>query len=216
MNPRLAVLLSHVKGPILADVGCDHALLAAAAVKTGRARKVYACDIAEGPLNRARATIAKEGVTDSVIPLLSDGLAALPEFCDQIVIAGMGAETIVEILTAGSGKLGPGTRLLLSPHTKAWLLRQWLEEHGWIICQEQFVQDRERFYPVMDVRPGSTGSGLKPEERLFGVSPLQDETWSMYLDSERTRLHQLLERVPSPVKPGIRRQLELLEKAAGQ
>lgn len=215
MTRRLEVLLSHVKGPVAADIGCDHALLAAAAVKTGRAEKVYACDIAEGPLERARATIEKEGVTDSVIPLLSDGLAALPEVCDQIIIAGMGGETILSILEAGSSRMDEETRLLLSPHTKAPVLRNWLQDHGWKICLEQFVKDRGRYYPVIEAcrcsQETDSRERLKPEELLFGSHPVHDEIWQLYLAHEKEKLCRLMESVPAERKEEVHGKLKLLE-----
>lgn len=211
MSRRLEVLLSRVEGPVVADIGCDHAWLSAQAVRTGRACRVYACDVAQGPLNRARATIEKEGVAESVIPLLSDGLQALPEACSQIVIAGMGAETIVSILESGADRLDPDTRLLLSPHTKASVLRDWLDHNGWRICREQFVQDRGRFYPVMDVCHADRQSGLRPEERLFGVHTVQDETWQLYLAQEKEKLCRLLLAVPPARRADVLMRLQLLE-----
>ena len=51
LSKRLSVLASFVnKGDVVADIGCDHAQLCCALVKSGQVDKAYACDIAQGPL----------------------------------------------------------------------------------------------------------------------------------------------------------------------
>ncbi|WP_438600171.1 tRNA (adenine(22)-N(1))-methyltransferase TrmK [Faecalibaculum rodentium] len=73
-------------------------------------------------------------MAESVIPLLSDGLQALPEACSQIVIAGMGAETIVSILESGADRLDPDPDCCCRLTPKASVLRDWLDHNGWRIC----------------------------------------------------------------------------------
>lgn len=200
MSRRLEVLLDHVQAEVIADIGCDHAILAVEAVRRGKAKKAYACDIAEGPLSRARETIETSGMAGSVIPVLSDGLAQLPEACGQIIIAGMGAETIIHILEQGRGKVLPDTRLLLSPHTRAPQLRSWLAENGFEIVREQFIEDRDRFYPLMEVCCARKAGSYGTEDLELGVNPLPDGAYRRFLHHEMDRLQRLLNSLPADRK----------------
>ena len=83
----------------LADVGTDHGYLVSYLALTGQIAKGYACDINPQPLERARRTLERYGV-QGVELRLSDGLAALtPEMVDRVVIAGMGGDMMVHILS---------------------------------------------------------------------------------------------------------------------
>ena len=65
-----------------------------------------------------------------------------PEETDTVVIAGMGGETIAEIISATQW-LKSGVNLVLQPMTRAGYLRKWLYNNGFEIAEEKAViQDR--------------------------------------------------------------------------
>ena len=75
--------------------------------------------------------------------LKSDGLKNIPsENVSDVVIAGMGGETIAEIIS-GTQWLKSGVNLVLQPMTRAGYLRKWLYKNGFEIAEEKAViQDR--------------------------------------------------------------------------
>ncbi len=90
-----------------ADIGCDHGKLSAALAGSGRCPLVLACDLRPDPLQKARVTCA---LREQVQFRLGSGLEVLtPGEAEEIIIAGMGAETIIEILEAAPGCLTGGT-----------------------------------------------------------------------------------------------------------
>ena len=108
-----------------ADIGCDHGKLSAALAGSGRCPLVLACDLRPGPLEKARVTCAPYG--DKVQCRLGSGLSVLePGEVDDIIIAGMGAETIIEILEAAPWVFDARYNLVLVPATKHSILRRWL------------------------------------------------------------------------------------------
>ena len=118
LQPRLQLLAELVPdGAKLADVGTDHGYLPVALLQQGKIQRAIATDIGEEPLQHARRTAEEYGLSESVDFRLCDGLnGMMPDEADTIVIAGMGGETIIEIL-----KNAPWTRqktLLLQPMTK--------------------------------------------------------------------------------------------------
>jgi hypothetical protein len=81
------------------DVGCDHGLVAAYLLVTGKASFVIASDLREKPLQKAVLLKEELGLTDTLSIRLADGLSAVkPGEVDTVIIAGMGGKLIRDIL----------------------------------------------------------------------------------------------------------------------
>ena len=138
------------RGSRVADIGTDHAYLPVYLVQSGACLGGIAADIRSGPLEAARRTVTEAGLIDVITLRLGDGLAPVEaDEVDDIVIAGMGGETIVEILSAADWVKDARLRLVLQPMTRAEELRRWLLTNGFGIQEERLVQDGHRLYPVM-------------------------------------------------------------------
>ena len=126
-------------GRVAADIGCDHGKLSAALAGSGRCPLVLACDLRPGPLEKARVTCAPYG--DKVQFRLGSGLAVLaPGEAEDIIIAGMGAETIIEILETAPWVFDARYNLVLVPATKHSILRRWLARRGFALRGETLCQ----------------------------------------------------------------------------
>lgn len=150
-------------GLISADVGTDHARLAAA-LALEKSAKVYASDVRDGPLEAARRTVEEYGVKNVEI-IKSDGLENIP-YADDVIICGMGGELIEQII-GGCRFLSADTRFILQPMTKADHLRRWLCENGFEIIEEQTASDGGFLYTVMLVK--YTGEWRDPDE-IFALT----------------------------------------------
>lgn len=149
LSPRLRVCADFVTpGDRVADVGTDHGYLGIWLLTHGLAASVIASDIREGPLSAARANAERFGLSQQMDFYLSDGVANIPRDFDTLVIAGMGAQTMVHILEDAPWL--PGRRLVLQPQNKPHLLRRWLSDNGWHIRAERLVRDGRFLYAVMD------------------------------------------------------------------
>ena len=131
LSARLLCCASYVKGDYACDIGTDHALLPAYLIRSGRCDRVLATDIKQGPLSAAAQTLKRYQVSDVIARCCSDGLKAVPDKgITDVIIAGMGGETIRDILAAPCAVwLRRGTNLVLQPMTKAEVLRTWLAEN---------------------------------------------------------------------------------------
>ena len=138
-------------GDRVADVGCDHGYLSIHLLQTGIASHVYASDVRQGPLSSAKRNAASYGVKDKIDFFLSDGVQSLPRDFDTLICAGMGADTMVSILTAAPWLQGGAYRLILQCQSKTPLLRQYLSETGWEIAAETVLRDGRFLYTVMEV-----------------------------------------------------------------
>lgn len=151
LDNRLALCAKYVRqDAALADIGTDHAYLPVWLARAGKIKSAIACDLREDPLRHGQATIEKYHAGELVKTRLSDGLQNVsPEECDDIVIAGMGGELIVQILANTPWVRDSGKRLILQPMSKAEILRSYLSNEGFTILQEKAVRSLGHIYSVM-------------------------------------------------------------------
>jgi tRNA (adenine22-N1)-methyltransferase len=148
LDTRLAACAELVRrGSRVADIGSDHALLPCRLWQDGWT-DIIASDIKPGPLESARRNIEKYNAEVELI--LSDGFENLPP-CDDIIIAGMGGETIAEIL-AGCRHKNADTRFILQPMTKQDRLRRSLHDLGFEIIAEASVKCSKKTYSIIHAR----------------------------------------------------------------
>lgn len=212
VSKRLETIVSFVQGRVLADIGCDHAYVVVQSLLENRVQKAYACDVSQGPLERARANIEMSGCSDKVQCLLMNGLDQLPFDVDVIVIAGMGGLLIREILIQDLHKIHPGTHLVLSPHKDGKALREYLSQNGFVILQEKIVEDGH-FYPVLNVLyDGISKQDLSLQERDFGVNVIVDSDYRNYLHHEKGKWQKILNRLPDSQKEDVLEKIKNIEK----
>ena len=189
LDNRLKMCADMISGDgIVCDVGTDHALLAAHLITTGKCEKVIASDINEGPLESARKTVEKYGISEKVELVLSDGLKNVPlENVSDVVIAGMGGETIAKILEECPLEL-EGIRLILQPMTKTEVLRKWLTLNGFSIKAEKGVEEGNKLYSVITATFDKLYDDLTEFQSLYGFFRKDDEIGKIIRQKESERL----------------------------
>jgi tRNA (adenine22-N1)-methyltransferase len=145
-----AVAAMVTPGGVLADVGTDHGYVPIALLQRQKIRGAIAMDINEGPLTRAQANIAAAHLEDYIETRLSDGFSALrPGEADSILIAGMGGEMILHILSEGEEVCDAAGELILQPQSDIRKVREYLREHKYKIMDEDMVCEDDKYYPMM-------------------------------------------------------------------
>lgn len=148
-------------GGVLADVGTDHGYIPIALLQRQKIKSAIAMDINKGPLARARENVAAVHLEDLIQTRISDGVAVLkPGEADSILIAGMGGELIIHILSEGEQVCRTASELILQPQSDIRKVREYLREHHYKIVDEDMVCEDDKYYPMM---------------RAVNVE--QDETW---------------------------------------
>lgn len=138
LDARLAALAELVRpGVRAADIGTDHGYLIAWLAASGKIPGGCACDINRKPLEKAAFSLHEYGVEDRVSLHLCDGLSGLsPESCDDIIIAGMGGDTIWKIIDKAPWTRDGRLRFVLQPMTKTAALRRLLYQNGFVLERE--------------------------------------------------------------------------------
>lgn len=146
---RLNMILRHINGENIADIGTDHGYIPVEIVKRSLAKKVIATDIRKGPLEAAARSIAKAGVSGIQLRL-GAGLAPIRKGeCDNIIIAGMGGELISTILTDDEEKAKSAKLLLLQPMNSQDMLRKYLADNGYGIIEEDIECEGFKVYNLI-------------------------------------------------------------------
>lgn len=152
LSSRLLTCCNYVnQGDRVADIGCDHGYLGIHLLKSGIAQSIIAADINEQPLHSATVNALKFGVRDKIRFFLSNGAVSIPRDFDTMVCAGMGADTMISILTAAPWLKSEQYRLILQCQSKIPMLRRFLQEQGWSIRRESLAKDGKFVYSVMEV-----------------------------------------------------------------
>ena len=151
LSKRLRAIANMVTpGNRLCDVGCDHAYLDIALLQEGKIEKALAMDVAEGPLQIAQQNLMLTGLEDRCETRLSDGLSAYKRGeADTLVIAGMGGILMEAILEKYPARSESFKELILSPQSEQAIVRSFLTDNGYVILEEDFVEDEGKFYPVI-------------------------------------------------------------------
>ena len=190
INSRLLACVNYIKGDFLCDVGTDHALLPVYAIQKKIIQQAVACDIGEMPLESARKTVLKYQLSDKINLILSDGLQNINNINNitDIVIAGMGGETIVHILEKTCAFPLENKNLVLQPMTKPELLRTWLYQNGYEIQQETCVHDGNFLYAILKVKYSGIRKNPNARDIYFGKMNLLDKNALAYANRQYQKL----------------------------
>lgn len=154
------------------DVGTDHCLLPIAIKKNHPEMMVGASDITLGPLQNAKEMMQRNHVEDIQL-YKSDGLSAIPQVYDCILIAGMGAQTMMHILEEGKEYAAKAHHLILQANTGVCELRRWLNEHDYRIVKEAMVLEY-KYYQILVVEHGR--QTLDEDDFMFGPYLRRNQT----------------------------------------
>lgn len=153
LSRRLSTIKNFIKkGSKLADVGTDHALLPIALVLDDISEKVIAMDIKKGPLEKARKNIKAYNLENKIETRLSNGLEKIKkDEIDTVVIAGMGADIIIDILEKFKLKTEV-KEYIFSPHTEWEKFRKYLRENSYRIDEEEMILEDSKYYLIIKAR----------------------------------------------------------------
>lgn len=184
-----ALVLEAVEGcenPCAADIGCDHGQLTAHLLERCGRLSMIASDVSGPSLDKARRLLAAKGLGSRAQVVQADGLAGIDRPVHAIVIAGMGAETILGIIREGKEKIGSAA-LILQANVDLPLLRCGLAEMGYAVEREVFSHAAGRRYVTMLTRRGETRT-LSEREALLGtaVRGMEDEGQRAYFAWQRS------------------------------
>ena len=161
MTKRLNELYSLISNCLLfADVGCDHGFISQMVLDGNKAEKVIISDVSKKSLKKAEILLKDYG--DRVISVVSDGFKGYKYSPDQAIIAGMGGEEIIKILSFA--KRLPN-KLILNPMKNVDKVRRFLHKIGYKILKDYTIYDG-KFYDLISCEKGE--DSYTELEYIFG------------------------------------------------
>lgn len=181
LSGRLKAIANLVEGNVVADIGCDHAYLSIF-LAMNKCDYVYATDVREKPLERAKQNIKTYGVDDKIKLILTDGLCNVPESVDTVIVSGMGGRLIGRIVFEQDWLKNKNKQLILQPQTFLMELRQNLYLNGYEIESEYPVVESDKTYCVVSARYSGDVKNISLKDAVLGkVSSSDSKDLSEFL-----------------------------------
>lgn len=156
--------------PRAADIGCDHGQLTAYLLEQVPDLTMLSSDVSAPSLQKARKLLAGRGLSGRAQLAVADGLAALAdqEPVQAVIIAGMGAGTILKIVESGLACIGDAA-LIVQANVDLPLLRCGLSRMGFAIEREIYCEAAGRHYVTLQARRGEP-IALDERSALLGAA----------------------------------------------
>lgn len=197
LDTRLQAILGLIQPcKVLADVGTDHAYIPLEALKNGICAFAYASDIKPGPLKHAHDTFTDSGYNDKVKFTVCDGISELPDPIDAVVIAGMGAETILLIIRNDLDRFRKIPQIILQANRDVGLLRKTMIGLGFDIADEA-ISFLKHYYVAIRFLPSQNIPVYSDLELMYGPILLQKREANLlsYLRIRQDHLKSLAKQI---------------------
>ncbi len=189
LSERLTAIYNMVPKGTAADIGADHGKLMIALFEGGIITHGYAVENKKGPYNRLVKALKEKHLEDDVVPLFSDGISELPEGVHTVIIAGMGGNNIIDILTKHPLKTKQIQTLIIDAHTAIPKVRREISNMGFVIADEKMVREDGIFYEIIKfIRAEKATYGDKDYE--FGPI-LRNEKSAAFKEKYQSRIHEI-------------------------
>ena len=189
LSKRLKIIHDMVPNSVVADIGSDHGKLMIALVQSGKVKKGFAVENKEGPFERLRSNLIRYHVNDMITPLFSDGIKDITRDVSTIVIAGMGGQTIVNILKAHPEKLISVQTIIIDAHTAVPFARREICQMGFAIADEKIVKEDDIFYEVIKFIKAEKAI-ISDEDLEFGPI-LRQEKSATFKEKYQNRVYEI-------------------------
>ena len=140
------VIANIPKDARIVDVGSDHGKVPVYLLRNNIVEYAIASDISPYSLEKAKALAERHNIINRIDFRVGDGLDTIKEGeCDTAIVAGLGARLIIEILARNKISLD---RYILVPHQKPEMLRDYLNDNGYILINSKLVLSQKKWYTV--------------------------------------------------------------------
>lgn len=176
------------KTTTFADVGCDHGYCSKYMLENGLCDFAILSDISKGSLKKAETLLGDYIADGKAKAVLGNGFFGVPKDTEEVLIAGMGGEEIVAILSHEKYGFMP-EKFLFQPMLNPEKLRAYLLEKGGFIERDFTFKAEGKFYDVIvgRKRGEEEKQNYTPAEIEFGRDNLK-ERGADFLDRIQRRL----------------------------
>lgn len=198
ISKRLLAIANMIdKKSIVADVGCDHAMLDVYLSNNNLVKKSIACDVAPGPLKEAKKNVMLYNAFNVEVRL-GNGLDAInkEDNVNTVVISGLGSQKIIEILNFGAEKLKNVSTIIIQSNTGYDKVRSSLNKIGYYVKDEILVKEHGIIYVIIKFQKGKVKYVNK--ELYFGPVLLKNKNnlFKELIQSEINKNNKIIGSLP--------------------
>lgn len=193
LGARLRCIADMISGiRVLADIGSDHAYLPITLLTEGKIERAIVTDIAMFPLEVGRQNIINSGYEHLCSLRLGNGLEPLKAGeADCIVIAGMGGNMLINILSSYPEIAKRAKYLLLQPMQHRSELRAFLNQNGYKIIEERVVNEKGKYYEIIKACDGIQREFSRSELEI-GFAMKKDSVFKNFLEHKKNEINQII------------------------
>ena len=177
------------EGANIVDVGADHGLLERYIATHLTNYNILAVENKVGPMSALYA--GTRGIPNILLSL-SDGIEAVSEEYDTIILAGMGGDNIINILSKYPEKLKTIKNIIVDAHSFIPKVRKTLIDFGFDIEVEKIVFEAGVYYIVISFKRNSTQRKYSEDEIQFGYNLSKDPLFSDYKQYTLNKYEKIL------------------------
>ena len=154
------------------DVGTDHGLVPLYLAKNNISNDIIATDISAPSLQKLIDRL-DDNLRKVIKTKVTDGFKGLESSDNQVaIIAGMGANTIIEIIEESIDFAKKLDYLVLASNVNTYELRQFLNQQGFYIDKDFLSYENKKYYDILKVYYGKKQE-LAFEEYYYGLTDIQ-------------------------------------------
>ena len=173
---RLLDIISLIdKNKKVIDIGTDHGLVPLYLAKNGISKEILATDISEKSLDKLRSALDSD--TEKIIKTkVTDGFKGISKKEGQVaVIAGMGANTIIDIIEASMDFAQNLDYMILASNINTEKLRLFLVENNFEIINDFLSFENKKYYDIIKTR-FAKASPLSLSETYYGKDDIKNKS----------------------------------------
>ena len=211
LSKRLKSLTKYInKEDKLIDIGCDHALIDIYMIRNNMVDSIIVSDIHEGALKQGIYNIKMSHMTEQINARLGNGLEVLTDEDDinTILISGMGASTIIEILN--NPYLKNVNKLIIQSNNDYEELRKSITSLGFMITDEEFLIDNKKAYINIVFKRGN--KEYTDFEYKYGPILIHNNEYIEYMIAHYNSVLSYVPNEKSEIIDIINKEIEMLNK----
>lgn len=153
---RLLDIISLIdKNKKVIDIGTDHGLVPLYLAKNGISENILATDISEKSLDKLRMRL-DDNLRRIITTKVTDGFVGIEKQDKQVaIIAGMGANTIIDIIEKSLDFAKSLDYLVLASNVNTEKLRTYLVDNNFEIIKDFLSYENNKYYDILKVRFGN-------------------------------------------------------------
>ena len=157
------------------DIGTDHGLVPLYLAKNGISKEILATDISEKSLDKLRSALTPE-LENEISTKVTDGFKGIADDENQVaVIAGMGANTIIDIIDQSLDFAHNLDYMILASNINTEKLRKYLNNNNFEIIRDFLTYDNGKYYDIIKAKFGN-GKNLSIGEIYYGKDDIVDKS----------------------------------------